>query len=171
MLFLEQTQTLLRRAPRTLTLTKIAKETGLSVSWLSDFATDKLKDYGVKKVQLLHQYLNICEPFGDRVTFEDLYKYNKHERRNCVYFIYADDILLYIGKSATIYNRLLQHHISGKFKDYNPTHIDLVWFVDNDKPGEDSSKAYKYEAFCINQMQPLLNLRSMANKSIVSREG
>lgn len=54
---LEETQALLRDAPRQLSYVKIAQANGLSVAWLSEFAKNKNKDYGIKKVQKLNDYL------------------------------------------------------------------------------------------------------------------
>lgn len=47
----------LQSAPRTLTLTKIAEATGLSIAWLSRFQHNKLATPGADKVKLLHDFL------------------------------------------------------------------------------------------------------------------
>jgi hypothetical protein len=53
----ERTKALVEAAPRHITLTVMARETGLTVSWISRFAAGKFPNPGVHHVQALHDYL------------------------------------------------------------------------------------------------------------------
>ena len=55
--WLEETRALLRKAPREITLTRIAHDTGLQLTWLSAFERGKMIDPGIRKVQKLYNYL------------------------------------------------------------------------------------------------------------------
>lgn len=54
---LERTLELVRNAPRNISFTEMSKETGVSIPWISRFASNKIGDPGVKNVQALHDYL------------------------------------------------------------------------------------------------------------------
>lgn len=53
----ERTRELLEQRPRTITYPKIYLDTGITEAWLSDFVGNVDRDYGVNKVELLHNYL------------------------------------------------------------------------------------------------------------------
>lgn len=54
---LQQTRDLFHTRPRTMTLAVIAEGTDLTVEWLRTFSQDRSEDYGVRKVQALHDFL------------------------------------------------------------------------------------------------------------------
>lgn len=51
------THELLRQRPRTLTLDKIAEDTGLTIYWLMHYSGNANCDPGVSKVETLYEYL------------------------------------------------------------------------------------------------------------------
>lgn len=55
--WLEETQALLSAVPRSVTLSQIAAEADLQLSWLSAFQAGKIEEPGIKKVQKLYDYL------------------------------------------------------------------------------------------------------------------
>lgn len=55
---LKRTRALLAAKPDTLTFSAIAKATGVSVSWISRFADDKIPNPGVRQVQAIFDYLD-----------------------------------------------------------------------------------------------------------------
>jgi transcriptional regulator with XRE-family HTH domain len=52
-----RTLELVKSAPRAVTYTVMAEACGLSVSWISRFASNKIDNPGVDSVQTLHDYL------------------------------------------------------------------------------------------------------------------
>lgn len=52
-----RTLNLVKNAPRAITYTVMAEACGVSVSWISRFAADKIENPGVDTVQCLHDYL------------------------------------------------------------------------------------------------------------------
>lgn len=57
----DDTHIALLNRPRTLTLDRIAMDTGLSRDWLAHFSAGKSKDPGICKVETLFNYLNRIE--------------------------------------------------------------------------------------------------------------
>lgn len=53
----EVTRELLQKRPRSTTYTMIEAATGLSTAWLTDFISDRDRDFGVNKVEHLYTYL------------------------------------------------------------------------------------------------------------------
>lgn len=55
---LEQTKLLLKERPNYLALKTIAEDLSIPISWLSQFNRELIADPGVKRIQILHDYLS-----------------------------------------------------------------------------------------------------------------
>lgn len=162
---LETTQRKLRNTPREITLTLISQETGLSLSWLSDFSTNKLDDPGIRKVQRLHDYLFLERPMPvSPLKWEkEILKLIPDYRslRNdlllfmSVYMIYRQEDCLYVGVSNALRTRLLSHYSSDRMQAAKPTHVELKHY-------RDMNAAQYYEKLMIKSKQPLFNIASKA---------
>lgn len=62
----KRTREHLRNRPRTLTVEKIAEDTGLTVAWINDFSSSPERDHGVSKVETLYFYLK-----GEKLLNDD----------------------------------------------------------------------------------------------------
>lgn len=54
---LDRTRHLVETAPRSVTFTDMAKASGVSVAWVSRFASGRIPNPGIVHVQALHDYL------------------------------------------------------------------------------------------------------------------
>lgn len=157
---LEEARDALKSAPRHLTYTRIAKDTGLTVSWLSDFANDKLQDYGIKKVEMLSDYLS-CEHdthLPTSIHVDQISSLAHHEEYDCVYTIMSNEDVIYVGSTWQLGTRLRCHMRNEKIKRLNPTHVDVIYVQRN---GSDNTAKLRrtIEYNRIKSLKPLLNVR------------
>lgn len=150
--WLEQTREKLRDAPRWLTLSQIAAEADLQVSWLSAFAADKITDPGVTKVQRLHDYLCLVptERRPERIKFDEHKDYPTHQLAGGVYIIWSDKTCVYVGTSHKMFKRLRDHARDERIMKHNPTHVDLI-YAEGD--------AHALEMVKIKALKPVVNVR------------
>lgn len=135
--WLEDTYRRLAEAPRWITFSQIAQDTGLQVSWLSAFAAKKINEPGIVKVQCLHEYLSNIDKFirPSRMDFTAALEVDPHtEETSGVYVIYAGNVCLYIGSSKQVFKRLRDHSRKRDIMSHNPTHVDFQ-FISEDAFG------------------------------------
>lgn len=158
--WLEDTQELLASAPRWLSLSQIAQDTGLQVSWLSAFATHKVQNPGITKVQVLHDYLSVVP----RHIRPERIKYGEHKTyadtatcRAGIYVIWSDKTCVYVGNSGDMFKRLDDHWLENRIKLHNPTHVDLIY---TGEKTEFDMRRHELQHIKIRALAPLENSRS-----------
>lgn len=153
--WLDDTRRQLSDAPRWLSLSQIAQDTGLQVSWLSAFAADKMKDPGITKVQALHDYLAIvpCDLRPERVKFGEA---PTSDFRAGVYIVWGDKDCLYVDHSDDMASALVANTANNLFSGYEPTHVDLIYTGD----GTDNvRRRYALTQTKTKALSPVLNRR------------
>lgn len=155
---LEDTQNKMAALPRWVSLSQIAKDTELQVSWISAFAANKIEDPGVKKVQRLFDYLQIIqyEKKPTRICFGEQYRSHPNEGFEGVYIIWSGSVCVYVGTSQNMMHRLCDHKFNEKIVDKNPTHIDLI-YVDEYATEQKGEARRNLEKMKIKSLKPLLN--------------
>ena len=162
--WLKETQAKLAAVPRWVSLTQIADEAELQISWLSAFAAGKIDEPGIGKVQKLYDYLLLARRFKrpERLTFDELMKLTAPLLSSDlpgVYIIWENDLCLYVGVSNGIITRIKHHRHTGKLQNYNPTHVDII-YTENDEAADVYTLPrvrHKLEAIKIKTLQPILN--------------
>lgn len=157
---LDDTLERLRNAPRWLSLSQIAQESGLKVAWLSALASGAIEDPGVKKVQQLHDYLRVVPT--DRKPEVLPFDRIKDIPANCagnlpiraVYVFYSGELCLYIGSSDNLGRRLREHGRNKDLIGYEPTHVVLTYFAEEAK-----AQMLALEAAKVRALKPVLNVR------------
>lgn len=132
--WLEDTYRRLAEVPRWITLSQIAQDTGLQVSWVSAFAAKKIEEPGIVKTQRLHEYLSNIDKFArpSRMNFAAALEIDPHtEESSGVYIVYAGNVCLYVGSSKQIFKRLRDHARKRDFMAETPTHVDLQFIGDD----------------------------------------
>jgi len=153
--WLDDTRARLQAAPRWLTLSQIATDTGLQVSWLSAFAGNKITDPGIQKVQALYDYLCIV-PTGskpERIKFAEHKNYPADDAAAGVYVIWSNDLCVYVGTSHKMFKRLRDHARDAHIMQHGPTHVDLVYVDGNDV------QRHALERTKINALAPVVNVQ------------
>lgn len=136
--WLEDTYRRLAEVPRWITLSQIAQDTGLQVSWVSAFAARKIEEPGIVKVQRLYEYLTNVDKFSrpSRINFAAALEVDPHtEGTSGVYSVYAGNICLYVGSSKQVFKRIRDHARKRDFMSEEPTHIDFQ-FIEDDAFGK-----------------------------------
>ena len=157
---LDDTLDRLRNAPRWLSLSQIAQESGLKVAWLSALASGAIEDPGVKKVQQLHDYLRVVPT--DRKPEVLAFDRIKDIPANCagnlpvraVYVFYNGERCLYVGSSDNLGRRFREHARSRELLDHTPTHVVITYFAEEAK-----SQMLALEAAKVRALKPVLNVR------------
>lgn len=135
--WLEDTYRRLAEVPRWITLSQIAQDTGLQVSWVSAFAAKKIEEPGIVKVQRLHEYLSNIDKFArpSRMSFISALEVDPTTDNTAgVYTVYAGSVCLYIESSKQVFKRIRDHAKKRDFMLEAPTHIDFQ-FINNDAFG------------------------------------
>lgn len=57
-MLVDKTKELLKNRPRTLEYEKISQDTGIGASWIRMFASDRIKDPGSTRIEILYNYLS-----------------------------------------------------------------------------------------------------------------
>ena len=163
--WLEETKAKLNAVPRWVSLTQIADEAELQISWLSAFAAGKIDEPGIGKVQKLYDYLCLSAQFKrpERLLFSNIIEMNsssRHDQLHGVYVVWENDTCLYVGVSNDIIRRVKEHAYNGKLQNHKPTHIDIIYTEDDE--AADVYKLprvrHKLEAIKIKTLQPILNI-------------
>lgn len=154
---LDDTLERLRNAPRWLSLSQIAQESGLKVAWLSALASGAIEDPGVKKVQQLHDYLRVVptDRKPEVLPFDQI-KLNGVDAWG-VYVFFANDLCLYVGSSMNLGRRLKEQSRNRELVSYAPTHVVLTYFTDCTEHGKTQMLAL--EAAKVRALKPVLNVR------------
>lgn len=152
--WLEEAHKKLAGLPRWVTLSQIALDTGLQVSWLSAFASGKISDPGIRKVQKLNDYLDLLPTKlkPTRIKFGEQYRAHPDNDSAGVYIIWANDLCVYVGTSQGMLTRLCDHTNNDKILAYKPTHIDLIHVDDNGYRKE-------LERIKIKSLNPVVNIK------------
>ncbi len=157
---LEETEKLLAALPRWVTLTQVSHDTGVKLSWLSAFASGKISDPGIKKIQTLHNYLSIL-PVTQKPSEIEFRSFRELPQNEAgVYEIWADEICLYVGASCNLQNRLKGHFYSVLFSEYKDKAIvKITWFppFSFTEFNEARKQTYAFEQIKIKTLRPLYN--------------
>lgn len=151
---LDETVSRLANAPAHLSLTQIAKEAGLQLSWLSDFARGRINDPGVTKVQALHDYLGSVSVYAPETLPALKYKdIPEVPHLGAVYEYWSKGVCVYIGQTGKLGCRLREH---ARWKElYSHSKLEIrITYVDGN-----AAKRLVIEAQKIKAYQPLLNKR------------
>lgn len=157
---LEKTEKMLVALPRWVTLSQVASESGVKLSWLSAFASGGIEDPGVKKVQAIHDYLSVLPTNAkpSKVAYPDAFIIQpgskRHEFVSAVYEVHAEDRCLYVGSTGNFGLRIRQHKQSKKFEGLAPCFVVLTHFEDGD-----TIKMQKLERAKIQALRPVLNVK------------
>ena len=151
--WLEKTQQQLRNAPRWLSLSQIAQDTGLKVAWLSSFAAGHIKDPGIKKMQTLHDYLTVS-PYQMRPERVRYGETPNSAYRAGVFIVWETDFCLFVGQSDDMESALSAQR--DLFRDYKPTHVDFI-FTGDGKDGDERRDALA--KIKVTSLRPVLNRR------------
>jgi len=162
---LTETTKRINKLPRHISLTDVANDTGLTLSWLSDFARGKIKDPGIRKVQILYEYLSVDRPFNKtRVDYADIVNTIPTKQSNkafYVYFIFAGKQCLYVGFTRNLRTRMLSHVKNKEYIEAGFTHVILSPFYLTDYANKtDAEKvAREFEKDRIKHLLPTFNVR------------
>lgn len=157
---LESTEKMLAALPRWVTLSQVASESGVKLSWLSAFASGGIEDPGVKKVQAIHDYLSVLptNTKPSKIAYADAFMIlpgsKRHDFVSAVYEIHAEDQCLYVGSTGNFGLRIRQHRQKKKFDGFNPCFVVLSHFEDGD-----TIKMQTLERAKIKALRPVLNVK------------
>lgn len=155
---------LLKLCPKHITLSKIADETSLKVSWLSELARGNIPDPGVLKIQELVDYLSMERPpLAGTYAVDEFLSWVRKDWIATVYIVFAEDKMIYVGSTKHPYKRLKSHEKYKLFMENNATHVALTYFEisEGDAGGFKAMQdARKLEVETIRLNSPLLNIRS-----------
>ena len=157
---LEETERLLVALPRWVTLTQVSHDTGVKLSWLSAFASGKISDPGIKKIQTLYNYLSILPVTRKPVEIEFRSFRELPPNEAGVYEIWAGETCLYVGASCNLQNRLKNHFYSILFSEHKDTAIvKITWFppFSFTEFNEARKQTYAFERLKIKTLRPLYN--------------
>lgn len=118
------TQNLLKRAPRHLTMKRIATESDVPYHWLCRFHQELIYDPGVRRVQKVHDYLvRMPDAKPDRYLWSDITKRIFPEDPG-VYEIFDErGDRIYVGRTNNISRRISEHSRNESIINASPSHI------------------------------------------------
>lgn len=150
--WLDDTHKKLLSLPRWVTLSQIAQDTGLLVSWLSAFSGGKISDPGIQKVQKLHDYLSQLpvKLKPARLPFSEIHPIHHLSDSIGVYIIWANEKCVYVGTSGRMVKRVCDHKKNELIMSHNPTHVDFLYTDENES-------AEFLERVKIKSLQPIVN--------------
>lgn len=155
---LDETVEKVRSLPRWVTLSQVANESGVKLSWLSAFASGLIEDPGVKKVQALHDYLSVL-PLNhkpQKLAFRDLRNILPGGRdvpHLCAVYEIWGKSCLYVGSSGNVGRRLREHERRSELLALCPEYVVLTYFEDRE-----NLQMSKLERFKIESLKPVLNV-------------
>lgn len=124
MTLLTITNRLLQRAPRHLTLKRIAAEADVQYGWLSSFSRDQIHDPGVRRVQKVHDYLvRFPESKPVRYSWEDINKRILPEDPGVYEIFDARGDRLYVGMTNSVSRRLSEHARTEVVSSAEPSYV------------------------------------------------
>lgn len=146
------TQDLLRTTPRFLSLKQISIEAGVPYRWLTDFATDRINDPGVRKVQAVHDYL-VRVPHERPMIFswEEAQRKILPEIPGLYELFDKHGVMLYIGETKSLSRRIGEHMRSQVVIDAEPHKIRFTEMHDRDE-------RLWIEGLRIRSYNPILNI-------------
>ena len=155
--WLNDTHKMLNDLPRWITLSQVSSDTGLLVSWLSAFGRGDIKDPGIKKVQILNDYLQNVPLYSKpvRIKFGEQRRFKTNEQDAAgVYIIWANDVAIYVGRSKLVMKRVCDHVHNPEIMNEQPTHIEFIYV-------DDYHARNKLESDKIKTLQPKVNKKGL----------
>src|SRR5690606_30326752 len=94
---LKDTHKMVASVHRWVTLTQVAKETGLLISWLSAFNKNEIDDPGIKKVEKLYNYLKILPTLEKPsvIQFSEISRIHHIDDKSGIYIIWSEKTCIY----------------------------------------------------------------------------
>ena len=159
---LDDTLTGLAKLPRWVTMSQVAKDTGVKLSWLSAFVAGQIEDPGVKKVQAINDYLKVLPAYKkpERLYLFECLDLPITPAISCVYEIMNDKILYYVGSTGDLRKRLRNHCTSGKFNQMPQALVKVTLFEveSEDMKLHVANQRHALERMKIKNLNPVFNM-------------